>query len=304
MTVLQLGIILSWTVCVAGFALYAASVAREITYVTLADGRKTERKIPLLMRLLLPFVPNLAHFVGGRAFEKQRREADWMLVASGMEGLLSSTEFVALKILMPIVCGVAWTLFVVLLGALVPDSFFSENVLVLSLLGVSWFYIYPLVWLRGALKRRHLEIMRSLPFVLDLLTLSVEAGMDFMSALQRNCERRKLDALNEELIRMTKEIQVGTPRRVALRNMADRCRQPDLKSVAHALIQADELGVSIGSILRIQSEQLRGRRFDRAEKPANEAPVKMLGPLMLCIFPAVFVIWLGPILMQASRNIL
>ena len=304
MTVLQLGIILSWTVCVAGFALYAASVAREITYVTLADGRKTERKIPLLMRLLLPFVPNLAHFVGGKAFEKQRREADWMLVASGMEGLLSSTEFVALKILMPIVCGVAWTLFVVLLGALVPDSFFSENVLVLSLLGVSWFYIYPLVWLRGALKRRHLEIMRSLPFVLDLLTLSVEAGMDFMSALQRNCERRMLDALNEELIRMTKEIQVGTPRRVALRNMADRCRQPDLKSVAHALIQADELGVSIGSILRIQSEQLRGRRFDRAEKLANEAPVKMLGPLMLCIFPAVFVILLGPILMQASRNIL
>ena len=227
-----------------------------------------------------------------------------MLVASGMEGLLSSTEFVALKILMPIVCGVAWTLFVVLLGALVPDSFFSGNVLVLSLLGVSWFYIYPLVWLRGALKRRHLEIMRSLPFVLDLLTLSVEAGMDFMSALQRNCERRKLDALNEELIRMTKEIQVGTPRRVALRNMADRCRQPDLKSVAHALIQADELGVSIGSILRIQSEQLRGRRFDRAEKLANEAPVKMLGPLMLCIFPAVFVILLGPILMQASRNIL
>ena len=304
MTVLQLGIILSWTVCVAGFALYAASVAREITYVTLADGRKTERKIPLLMRLLLPFVPNLAHYVGGKAFEKQRREADWMLVASGMEGLLSSTEFVALKILMPIVCGVVWTLFVVLLGALVPDSFFSENVLVLSLLGVSWFYIYPLVWLRGALKRRHLEIMRSLPFVLDLLTLSVEAGMDFMSALQRNCERRKLDALNEELIRMTKEIQVGTPRRVALRNMADRCRQPDLKSVAHALIQADELGVSIGSILRIQSEQLRGRRFDRAEKLANEAPVKMLGPLMLCIFPAVFVILLGPILMQASRNIL
>ena len=304
MTVLQLAIILSWAICVAGFALYAASVAREITYVTLADGRKTERKIPLLMRLLLPFVPNLARFVGGKSFERQRREADWMLVAAGLEGLLSSTEFIALKFLMPIVCGVAWTLFVLLLGTLVPDSFISENVVVLSLLGICWFYVYPLVWLRGSLKRRHLEIMRSLPFVLDLLTLSVEAGMDFMSALQRNCERRRLDALNEELIRMTREIQVGTPRRVALRNMADRCRQPDLRSVAHALIQADELGVSIGSILRIQSEQLRGRRFDRAEKLANEAPVKMLGPLMLCIVPAVFVILLGPILMQASRNIL
>ena len=79
--------------------------------------------------------------------------------------------------------------------------------------------------------------------------------------------------------------------------------KPDLKGVAHALIQADELGVSIGSILRIQSDQLRSRRFDRAEKLANEAPVKMLGPLMLCIFPAVFVILLGPIITQAAHNL-
>ena len=103
---------------------------------------------------------------------------------------------------------------------------------------------------------------------------------------------------------MTREIQVGTPRRVALRNMAARVRLPDLKGVTHALIQADELGVSIGSILRIQSEQLRGRRFDRAEKLANEARVKMLGPLILCIFPAVFIILLGPIVLQAAKNIL
>ena len=127
--------------------------------------------------------------------------------------------------------------------------------------------------------------------------------MDFMSALQRNCERRKLDPLNEELIRMTREIQVGTPRRTALRNMSERVRQPDLRVVVHALVQADELGVPIGSILRIQSDQLRGRRFDRAEKLAHEAPVKMLGPLMLCIFPAVFVILLGPLLLQASKSV-
>lgn len=304
MTVLQLAIILSWTVCAVGLAAYAAAIAREITYVTLADGRKTERKIPLLMRLLLPLVPNLARFVSGRAFERTRREAEWMLVAAGLEGLLSATEFVALKFLMPLVCGGAWCLSLVFLGTLVPDSFFSQNLFVLCLLGVAWFYVYPLVWLRGALRRRHLEITRALPFVLDLLTLSVEAGMDFMGALQRNCARRRLDALNEELIRMTREIQVGTPRRVALRNMAARVRLPDLKGVTHALIQADELGVSIGSILRIQSEQLRGRRFDRAEKLANEAPVKMLGPLILCIFPAVFIILLGPIVLQAAKNIL
>ena len=156
--------------------------------------------------------------------------------------------------------------------------------------------------MNGALKRRHLSIQKSLPFVLDILTLSVEAGMDFISALQRNCKVRRLDPLNEELLRMTKEIQVGSSRKEALRNMAERVRQPDLKSVACALIQADELGVSIGSILRIQSEQLRSRRFDRAEKLAAEAPVKMLGPLMLCIFPAVFIILLGPIIGQAMKG--
>ena len=170
-------------------------------------------------------------------------------------------------------------------------------------MGVLLFYAYPLMWLRGTVKRRHFAIMRALPFVLDLLTLSVEAGMDFMSALQRNCERRKLDPLNEELIRMTREIQVGTPRRTALRNMSERVRQPDLRVVVHALVQADELGVPIGSILRIQSDQLRGRRFDRAEKLAHEAPVKMLGPLMLCIFPAVLAMLLGPILSQAAENL-
>ena len=101
---------------------------------------------------------------------------------------------------------------------------------------------------------------------------------------------------------MTKEIQVGSSRREALRKMADRVKQPDLKALAFALIQADELGVSIGAILRIQSEQLRSRRFDRAEKLAAEAPVKMMGPLMLCIFPAVFIILMGPIVSQALKG--
>ena len=303
MTMLQIAVILCWAACAAIFAAYAASIAGEITYVTLADGRKTARSLPLAFRMLLPFVPNLARFVARPGFARARQTADEMIVSSGLEGLLTGSEFVALKFLVPLTCGTAWVAFVMLLGALMPDSIISDNTLLLGIFGVLLAYAYPLMWLRGTLKRRHLEIMRALPFVLDLLTLSVEAGMDFMSALQRNCERRKLDPLNEELIRMTREIQVGTPRRVALRNMAERVRQPDLKGVAHALIQADELGVSIGSILRIQSDQLRNRRFERAEKLANEAPVKMLGPLMLCIFPAVFVILLGPVLSQAAHNL-
>ena len=303
MNLVEIGMTACWALCAAGLAAYAASVAREITYVTLADGRKTERRLPLVVRLLLPLAPNLRRFAGGRYFASARAQADQMIVAGGLDGVLTGTEFVALKFLMPIVCGTLWTVFVFLLSGLLPKSFISDNRVLLSAMGVLLFYVYPLAWLRGTVKQRHLAIMRALPFVLDLLTLSVEAGMDFMSALQRNCERRKLDPLNEELIRMTREIQVGTPRRTALKNMAERVRQPDLRSVVHALVQADELGVPIGSILRIQSDQLRGRRFDRAEKLAHEAPVKMLGPLMLCIFPAVFVILLGPLLLQASKSV-
>ena len=300
----QIPVILAWTAAAVLLAFYALSIASEITYVTLADGRKTERKIPLVFRLLLPFVSNLSGIVNRSAFAKSRETADRMIVASGLEGLLTGSEFVALKFLVPIVCGSLWATAVFAPCILSAETFFSSNVLLIALLGFLYFYAYPLMWLRSTLKKRHFAIMRALPFVLDLLTLSVEAGMDFMSALQRNCNTRRLDPLNEELIRMTREVQMGISRRVALRNMADRSGQSDLKAVSFALIQADELGVPIGPILRIQSEQLRARRFDRAERLANEAPVKMLGPLLLCIFPAVLIVLLAPILLEAAKNIM
>ncbi len=293
-----------WALCAAGIAWYAAEVAKDVTYVTLADGRRQERSIPMVFKLLLPFVGNLDGLVSRPMFAKQIEAADRTLVAAGFEGLLSGREFVALKMLCPAVLGLAWTVLILLLGAALPDSLFSDGFVPLCLFGIALFSMQPAMWLRSALRKRHLAIMKALPFVLDILTLSVEAGMDFISALQRNCQTRKLDALNEELLRMTKEIQVGLSRREALKNMADRVRQSDLRAVAFALIQADELGVSIGAILRIQSEQLRSRRFDRAEKLANEAPTKMLGPLMLCIFPAVFIILLGPVLSQAMKGML
>ena len=295
---LQMFTILAWALSAAGLAWYCLNIARQITYVTLADGRQQERKLPLTFRLLLPFVPNLDGLVMRPSLTKSRDLAERQLIAAGFEGLLSGREFTALKILVPVVCGAFWFALLRLTTSLAPTSDLAKNFGFIWLLGVVFLYLFPLFWLRRALKTRHTAIIRALPFVLDLLTLSVEAGMDFMSALQRNCEHRRLDPLNEELIRMTREIQVGIPRRIALRNMAQRVDLADLRSVAHGLIQADELGVSIGAILRIQSDQMRSRRFDRAEKLANEAPVKMLAPLMLFIFPAVFIILLAPILRE------
>jgi tight adherence protein C len=293
-----------WSVAAAGVAAYAASVAKDVTYVTLADGRRQERSLPLVFKMLLPFAGNLDRFVSRPSFAKRIADADAALVSGGFEGLLNGREFMALKFLVPPVMGTLWSLVILLLGAAFPESEFATMRLPLCLAGYALFCVHPDLWLKGAIKKRHNSIMRALPFVLDILTLSVEAGMDFINALQRNCESRKMDPLNEELLRVTKEIQVGSSRKAALKGMADRVRQPDLKAVAYALIQADELGVSIGSILRIQSEQLRERRFDRAERLAHEAPTKMLGPLMLFIFPAVFVILLGPVVMQAMKGLL
>ncbi|MCR5414289.1 MAG: type II secretion system F family protein [Kiritimatiellae bacterium] len=301
---LELALMALWGVAGAGIAWYAASIAREVTYVTLADGRRQERSLPLSFKMLLPFVPNLNSLMSRPSFAKETAKADAMLVSGGYEGLLNGREFVALRILVPIVMGLVWCGAVFLGGAVMPDSLFVSMRTPLCAAGFALFALQPSLWLKDAVKKRHLSIMKALPFVLDVLTLSVEAGMDFISALQRNCASRKMDPLNEELLRMTKEIQVGSSRKAALKAMSDRVRQSDLKAVAYALIQADELGVSIGSILRIQSDQLRARRFDRAEKLANEAPTKMLGPLMLCIFPAVFIILLGPIVVQAMKGLL
>ena len=300
---LKLLTMLAWSTCAAGLAWYCLHIARQITYVTLADGRQQERKLPLIFRLLLPFVPNFDGLVMREAFKKTRETADRQLVAAGFEGLLNGKEFAAIKLLMPIVCGAFWFALLKFIGAAYPTSALVENVEISWLLGIAIFYYYPLLWLRRMLSARHNAIQRALPFVLDLLTLSVEAGMDFMSALQRNCERRKLDPLNEELIRMTREIQVGIPRRVALRNMAQRVNLTDLRSVAHALIQADELGVSIGQILRILGDQMRQKRFQQAEKLANESPVKLLFPLFIFIFPAVIIIMLGPVLLNAMKSL-
>ncbi|MGI6495346.1 MAG: type II secretion system F family protein [Kiritimatiellia bacterium] len=293
---------LAWGFAIAGLVWCCGSLARQITYVTLADGRRAERKLPLSFRLLLPFAPNATPLVSGPAFARARQETDSRLASAGFDGLLSSTEFLALRILHPVVLGLGWTLLMLFFSRV--DDTLRDYAGLLSLAGILLFALHPILWLRSAVRARHHSIRRALPFLLDLLTLSVEAGMDFMSALQRSVDSRPLDPLGEEVIRMSHEIQLGTSRRDALRAMGARMNLPELRSVTQALVQADELGVSIGSTLRIQADQMRQRRFATAEKLANEAPVKLLGPLMLCIFPAVFIVLLGPILSQVMGNLL
>ena len=293
--------VVCWAVAAALLAWYVSGVARQITYVTLADGRRQERRLPLVFRLLLPLAPNVAPLFDGPASARLRENAGAMLASGGYEALLSAREFLSLKILLPVCLGPLWCLLAHV--GLRSSPRLAPLALPVALLGLVLLYSWPMLWLRRSVRRRQTAILRSLPFVLDLLTLSVEAGLDFMSALRRCTERPSVDSLSEELLRVVHETQVGSSRRDALRAMSARVGLSDLRSVVSALVQADELGVSLGSILRIQSAQVRARRFERAERLANEAPVKLLAPLMLFIFPAVFLILLGPVFHQMMHRL-
>ena len=257
---LQLLVPLCWALSAAGLAWYCINLSGDITYVTLADGRRQARALPFVFKLLLPFAPNLRGFIAQPAFRASVEKADARLVTAGFEGLLSGWEFIALRFLCPVVLGLFWTALIYLVGHV--DETVREQFAPLALLGFALFAAQPVLWLNATIKKRHKAIQKAMPFMIDLLTLSVEAGIDFMNALQRSLENRKTDPLTEELVRVNHEIQLGTSRRNALKNLAKRVDMPDMRSFAYALIQADELGVSIGTILRIQSDQIRQKRFD------------------------------------------
>ncbi len=295
-----------WSVFAAGVAWYSLGVLGQVTYITLADGRRQERRLPLLFRLLLPLSVHVAPLFRRPSFAATLSLTEARLVAAGFQGLLSPVEFWSLRILLPLIPGLLLSVLIWMLVALAPGqtgAVMARQTGSATLLILLLYFAWPGLWLRSALRRRQHNIQRALPFVLDLLTLSVEAGLDFMTAMQRITTRRQTDELGEEMLQVIREIQLGKTRRLALGDMAKRVDQADVRTVVSALIQADELGVGIAQILRIQSDQMRQRRFERAEKLANEAPVKLLLPLVAFIFPAVFLILLGPIILQMLRHL-
>lgn len=159
------------------------------------------------------------------------------------------------------------------------------------------FWFVPNLILSGHIKDREKNIIRELPYILDLLTVSVEAGLDFMQAVERVVKVLKKGVLVQELGIMHKGLQMGDSRKAVLRQLAYRTEVGDVKAVVSALIQADQLGTGIGAVLRTVSSQARIQRSQRAEKMAGEATVKLLFPLML-VFAAVMLIVLGPVALQ------
>ncbi|HEY2704691.1 MAG TPA: type II secretion system F family protein [Candidatus Dormibacteraeota bacterium] len=158
-------------------------------------------------------------------------------------------------------------------------------------------YLVPSIWLDRKVKARQKEIRVALPNALDLLTISVEAGLGFDAAISRVTEKYH-NALALEFTQVLNEARLGRPRMEALEEMARRNRVDELSNFIQAVVQSDQLGVGIAQVLRIQSEEMRRRRRQRAEEMGAKAPLKMLFPMVGCIFPALFIVLLGPAVIQ------
>jgi tight adherence protein C len=155
--------------------------------------------------------------------------------------------------------------------------------------------------LQSQINARQKDIRKAMPDALDLLTICVEAGLGFDAAMSKVSEKWE-SQLSLALMRALREIQLGKPRREALKDMSDRIELPEMTSFVAAVIQSEILGVSLAKVLRIQSDQMRVRRRQRAEESAHQAPIKMIIPMALLTFPSIFIILLAPAGMQIQHT--
>ncbi|MGZ6265845.1 MAG: type II secretion system F family protein, partial [Candidatus Limnocylindrales bacterium] len=246
-------------------------------------------------RTLRPLVARLSR-MGGRLGRVSSTEvAERRLAMAGNPGDLRLTDWMGVKILVAIAVGV---LMFLLLGVL------SGNVaggLFLGMVGFGIGYMLPEFWLGRKIKARQKVILIMIPDTLDLLTISVRAGLGFDAALAKVVEKLP-GPLSDEFRRALAEVRVGKARRDALRDMVPRTDVAPLSAFIGAIVQAEQLGVSISKVLQIQSEQLRIERRQRAEEQAAKAPIKMLFPLVGCIFPSLFIVILGPAIISIVKT--
>ncbi len=250
---------------------------------------------PFADRVLRPMILQVARIIT-RFLPKRRRGGSddpgfsgiqKRLALAGNPNNLSANDF--LGVLGVSVIAMAGLVFL-LMGLAGADV---ATAALLGLAGGGIGYYIPTLWLSSKIKSRQKEIQQAMPDSLDLLVISVEAGLGFDAAVQRLTEKAD-HALAKEFRRMLAEVRMGRSRRDALKDMVNRTEVPDLNTFVSAIIQADQLGVSVSRVLSVQSEQIRLLRRQRAEEAAAKAPLKMLFPMILLIFPSMFIVILGP----------
>ncbi len=246
-----------------------------------------ELEQPFYERVIVPLVNTILNKLGQMGPKANQEKVVKLIQSAGNPGGLTPTMFVGIRM------GLAVALFLVVGGVMISTGSAMMEVLMYAGLSTMLGYMLPGMWLGSKIKKRQKVILKALPDALDLLTISVDAGLGFDLALKRVAEKWD-DDLSNEFKRALNDMSLGRTRREALRDMATRCDVDDLNTFVSAIIQAEQLGVSIAKILKLQSDQMRERRRQRAEEQAQQAPVLMLFPMVFLIFPSIFVVILGP----------
>lgn len=254
-----------------------------------------EMSKPFFERVIRPILEALAASIGKATLAKKKVGLQKKLTMAGNPANLTPSEFLVIQYVFTLGIPICILLFALPLN-------WSFSVIIFGMMfGACAGFVLPGYYLKVRAAQRAEEIQDNLPDVLDLLTVSVEAGLGFDAALVKVVEKIK-GVVSQEFGRVLQEIKMGKPRRDALKDLGSRSGADDMVSFVGSIIQADQLGVSIGNVLRLQSEQMRQKRRQRAEERALKAPVKMLIPLILFIFPTIFIVVLGPAALEIMNT--
>lgn len=282
-----------WLALGCGAAAVGATVWLVAEFLTArrAEDRTHRDRPPMLWRLSWSVVRPLAERLAPVMSVGARRRLGERLQRAGLDFALDAEQFVAGRLVAAAMAMVAATIAWSPRGA--PPSALLACAAALG-------FALPGAWLKDRVATRARAILKQLPFFLDVITLSVETGMNLSGALDQAVDKGPRGPLRAELERTLRDLRAGRGREEALRGLAERVGMPAVGSLVAALLVAEKQGGALGPVLRAQAEQRRNERFLRAEKLAMEAPVKMLPPLLIFIFPCTFVVLLFPV---ASRFI-
>lgn len=268
---------------------------RSAAQDNLADARSRKSSSKLVQTTRPFFTQYVVPMVRGKKFWDNRRIIyRRKVITAGLRDELTADEFIAYKLFLIV-------LFPII--GLVLNAAGMTDLSMLTILGsgIAGFF-YPDFWVSSLIQKRQKQILRSMPFIVDLLSLSTEAGLDFIGAIQKVVEKASPSPLVEELGQMLREIKVGASRSEALREMSNRIGMTEVNSFVAILISADQMGASIGKILRQQSDQIRSERLLRAEKEGAKAASKVLLPSVMFLLPAVLLMVAGPFILNFFKN--
>jgi tight adherence protein C len=253
-----------------------------------------ELSISFKERVLVPFMKGVANIVTKLTPQKQLEATRRKLELAGQT--TDPSQFFLTRILFTVIFGggAAALAFLVLNEPFTTAMLYTGGGLLLG-------FYFPVLSLNSKIKKRQENIVKALPDALDLLVICVEAGLGFDMAMGKVYEKWD-NELALAFGRVLREIQLGKLRREALKDMADRMDVADVNAFTAAIIQADQLGVSMATILRVQSDQMRTKRRQRAQEKAQQAPVKMMIPMVLLIFPSIWIVLLGPAVLQVMAS--